>query len=194
MKKIKKTALAVFIVLILTGLCSCSAKNPEENAAGNAGEYCGSWAYIHDKDTEILKLGTDGKAKYLGTAYTYVFTDGYIELTASDGTVARMKFIPQYDYMLLYEPKVYSWDGDGEPDGIVGMWKNGNLSFEFTDKGSYNEDGVFPGHYTLNEEEHSIKLAYNDHFADIYLYYRIEGNKLMIEYPSPVVMMGQDGK
>ena len=181
--KILNRHFIIFLLVLLT-LSACSRQVPE-----SVSENCGSWAYIHDKETEILKLDTNGKAFYLGEKYSYTEGDGYLELKGSDGTVMNMRFVPEYDHMLLYERKVYTYDGEGEPQGITGLWKMGNLSFEFTPQGSYIEDGVFPGHYLLNEDEHSIRLAYNDHFTDAILYYEVNGNELIIDYPMPVVQM-----
>ena len=182
-KAVRKPAAVALLFLMIFGMVCCS------KAEGNKSENCGSWAYIHDKETEILRLDTDWTAIYHGDRYTYTEGDGYLELTGKDGEKINIRFIPQYDYMLLYEKKTYTYDGDGEPSGIVGLWKQGNLSFEFTSKDSFIEDGVFPGHYILNESDSSIKLAYNDHFPDIYLYYGINGNELVIDYPMPVVKM-----
>ncbi len=165
-------------VVVAAGLTSCAKK---ESAVKE------SWAYIHDKPTEILRLNEDGTARYKDQDYTYEKGEDYLELTAKDGTVSRMRFITERDHMLLYERLVYTYEGEGTPDGLTGFWRMGNQSFEFTDKGTFKEDEFFPGHYMVDEEEKSIRLAYNDHFVDATLYYQIDGNELIIDYPMPVV-------
>ena len=60
-------------------------------------------------------------------------------------------------------------------------------SYEFTEKGTFYEDQNFPGHYQVDESDHSIKLMYNDQFEDTYLYYSLDGDVLTIEYPWSMV-------
>jgi len=165
-------------VIVAAGLTSCTKKE------GGVQE---SWAYIHDKGTEILALNENGSAKFKGENYTYEKGEDYIELTAKDGQTLHMRFIPEGEHMLLYERLVYTYEGEGTPDGLTGFWRMGNQSFEFTEKGTFKEDEFFPGHYLVNEDEKSIRLAYNDHFVDAILYYEIEGSELIIDYPMPVV-------
>jgi hypothetical protein len=59
----------------------------------------------------------------------------------------------------------------------------------FTDKGTFLEDGYFPGYYTVDEANSTLKLVYNDQFEDTICYFRLEGDKLYIEYPWPMVKM-----
>ncbi|MCR5684623.1 MAG: hypothetical protein K6G81_04270 [Lachnospiraceae bacterium] len=183
--------MVIMAVIAAAGLLACTKGNGKggsgDKNTGSAAAVEESWAYIHDKGTEILVLHKDGSAKYKGQDYTYTKGEDYLELTDKLGTVNRMKFVTERDHMLLYERLVYTFAGDGSPDGLIGLWKMGNQSFEFTDQGTFKEDEIFPGHYMVNEEEKSIRLAYNDHFVDAILYYQTEGNDLTIDYPMPVV-------
>ena len=101
-----------------------------------------------------------------------------------------MRFVPDGENQkLLYETFVYEYTGEGEPSGVLGTWQevNGNLSFEFTDKGTFREDYYSPGYYSVDEENGVIKLVYNDHYADTYIYYKLDGRFLTVDYPWPVV-------
>lgn len=150
------------------------------------------WAYIHDTETEILRLGSDGKAEFNGEKYSYTRDDQYIELTDGDGELLKMRYVMDGDQMLLYEKSVYTFSGSGERDGLIGLWTQGNgWSFEFTDKGTFCEDTYFTGYYSVDEENSVIKLMYNDKFVDTYVYYSIENDELCIEYPWPMVRMGK---
>lgn len=167
------------IFLICTGLCGCGASAEK-------------WAYIHDPAAEILSLGSDGRASYQGKTYQYAKDDSFLTLTDSDGQQLKLRYEMKKDTMLLYQTTVYHYVSGESADQLVGLWKGGEedrLSYEFTSKGTYLEDGVFPGHYLVDEEKGTIKLAYNDHFEDTYLYYRLEDGNLIIEYPWPMVRM-----
>ena len=132
-------------------------------AAGCSGTNTEEWAYIHDAQTTILSLSDNGKA---------VFND--------------IKYTDQY---LLYEKAVYQYQGEGEPDGLIGYWQevDGYLSFEFTENGTFREDYYSPGYYFVDEEKGIVKLVYNDMYPDTYIYYSIDGDILTVDYPWPVV-------
>ena len=53
------------------------------------------------------------------------------------------------------------YEGDGTPDGLVGLWKSKEKwSFEFTSEGTFKEDEYFPGHYSVDEGNKTFSLAY----------------------------------
>ena len=173
-----KIRLIIFTAIFIMLMSGCAGKTVEE------------WAYNHDPGTTILKLSSDGKAEFLGVKYSYTLADDVLTLTAADGTVTSMRFIPDGENQkLLYETFVYEYTGEGEPSGVLGTWQevNGNLSFEFTDKGTFREDYYSPGYYSVDEENGVIKLVYNDHYADTYIYYKVEGRYLTVDYPWTVV-------
>lgn len=147
-----------------------------------------SWAYIHDPETEILSLSDNGKAEYKGDNYSYTRDDKFLVLKDGNGNETKMRFIPDGDKMVLYESSTYTYDGEGEPDSILGVWTQDNgWLFEFTDKGTFTEENIFYGHYEVNEADHTIKLMYDEPMEDAILYYSLDGNELTIDYPWPMV-------
>ena len=182
MKKISRIALGC--LLICLALAACSKKPTEEEVPAE------SWAYVHEPEKEILRLQGDGKAIYKGQEYTYSKDDQFITLTNDKKESLKIRFAMTKEGMLLYEQTTYHYDGLGEPEGIVGVWKGGpedRLSYEFTEKGTFMEDGYFPGHFLEEADKGTIKLMYNDHFEDTYIYYTRNGSELFVEYPWPMV-------
>lgn len=181
MKK-RVTALLLAAIMIITVFNGCGKKNEEVEGL------VGKWAYNHDTKTTILELKANGKAVYNGGKYTYTNDDKFIYLTSSDGKETKLRYEMDRKGIFLYQPESYVYEGTGMPDGLLGSWKNDqNWSFEFTQEGTFNENGYFPGYYLIDEEAGTVKLMYNDHFVDTTLYYSIDGNVLNIEYPWPMV-------
>ena len=189
-KKAGILAVAVLAVAFLLGGCGVG-KESEAGKEGGAGTVASeSWAYVHEDTTEILRLYEDGRAIYKGNAYSFEKSDDFLNLHGEKGEELKLRYAVKNDGMLLYEATTYHYVSGPSSEGLVGLWKGGEedrLSYEFTDKGTYLEDGVFPGHYTLDEGAGTIKLMYNDHFEDIYLYYTLSDGELTIEYPWPLV-------
>ena len=184
MKK-KHLAILLIFTLIICTLCGC------DNASTNnvPDEFEGKWAYVHDTETPILTVKPDGKAEYKGESYSYARDDQFIILTDKNGNETKHRYLVDTDGIYVYEDVVYTYTGEGTPEGLVGVWQADKWSFEFTANGEFKEDSYFPGYYTLNEELGTIKLIYNDHFTDTVLYYSIEGNELHMEYPWLLVKM-----
>ena len=176
----------LFLTIVLIFLCACGT---DAELTDEAKAICGSWAYIHDDATSVLQLKANGKAVFHDKNYTYNCDGGYIELLSSDGTQLRLRYVLDGEKLYLYEQTTYTYSGSGSPTGVVGMWedKPDNWSFEFTQDGTFREDGYFPGRYSVNEADGTIKLMYNDHFEDTTVYYHVNGSELMIEYPWPMV-------
>lgn len=149
-----------------------------------AKEIKGKWAYIHDEETVILRLKSDGTAQYHGKDYTYDCDDEFIKLTADDETLS-LRYYKDGDKLYIYEQTIYKYDGEGKPDGIVGLWTcaEKKWEFEFTENGTFKEDGYFPGYYSVDEKAGTFKLVYNDQFEDTVCYYHINGSEMMLEYP-----------
>lgn len=156
--------------------------------ASGCGKYKENWAYIHDPKVTVLSLSDDGKAIYKGTKYSYTKDDSYIDLKGEDGSELKLRYIADKDGMILYEKTTYTFDGEGTPDGITGVWKQDNgWVYRFTEKGTFSEEDIFYGHYIVDEENSSIKLMYDEPIEDAILYYELKGNELIIDYPWPMV-------
>lgn len=184
MKKMRFLPISFTVVLLLL-LTACS-KNTNATALSNeAQEICGSWAYIHDKETAIAVFRKDGTAQYEGKNYSFECDSQFIKLKDKDNEMIQLRYALDDEGMYLYSNNTYTFSDEGEPDGLVGDWScaEKNWSYTFTKEGTFLEDGYFPGEYTVDNENSTFKLVYNDQFEDTMCYFQIEGNKLHIEYP-----------
>ena len=191
MKKSKflPTFLAVVLMLLLMTACN---KNENDTAISNeAQSICGSWAYIHDKETAIAVFREDGTAQYEGKDYTFECDKQFIKLKDAYGEIIQIRYSLDDEGMYLYNNKTYTYCDDGEPYGLVGEWScvEKNWSFSFTKEGTFMEDGYFSGYYTIDDENSTFKLVYNDQFEDTVCYFLLEENELHIEYPWRVVLI-----
>ncbi len=180
----KFTAVLTSLVFTVVLLAGCGSK-------------ADSWAYSHEPEKEILSLSDNGKAVYKGSNYAYTKDDSFITLKSDDGTEIKMRYVPNdkdAKKMTLYESSEYEFRGEGHPDSVIGVWfqDNGRSNFQFTDKGTFSEDNVFYGHFTVDENEHTIKLMYDEPLEDTILYYTLDNDKLIIDYPWPLVTTGSD--
>lgn len=173
--KNKQKALLLVLLMIATVLCGCGNK-------ANVGQLAGEWAYIHDTETAALVIKNNGKTVLDNVSYSATADDTFITLKASDGSEEKLRYVLDKDGMLLYKNTTYTLEGDNTY-GLVGTWKHDKWSFEFTDDGTFIEDGYFPGYYVVDEASKTIKLIYNDHFEDSICYYETEGNELHLQYP-----------
>ena len=147
-----------------------------------------SWAYNHDPSTEIISLSDNGKAVYKGEKYSYTKDDEFITLKDSSGTELKLRYLIDGEEMTLYEKSTYDRSPEGPSEGLTGLWKQDNgWSFEFTKEGTFAEENIFFGHYTVNEDDSTIKLMYDEPLQDAILYYSLDGDKLTIDYPWTLV-------
>ena len=178
MKRLKKTLtiFALTTVMLISGGCSGSKKIE-------------SWAFDYEPTEEILALYDDGKAVYKGEKCTYVKDDDSIDITDKDGNTVEHKYFMDKDKMVVYIASVYDYQDEGDPDGIVGNWACGKNIFRFlaAPKLEFSEEDIFYGHYSVDEANSSITLMYSDPIPDATLYYSLDGNKLTIDYPWPLV-------
>ncbi len=184
-KRFVKTIVSVLPILLMTA-CGWSGDTKSDVSLSEEAEtICGSWAYIHDKETAIAVFEKDGTAKYEGKKYSFDCDSRYIWLKDAEDNTLRLRYIMDDEGMYLYQNTTYIYSKEGEPEGLVGQWTcpETNWSFEFTDSGTFLEDGFFSGNYTVDEKSETFKLIYNDKFEDTICYYHTEGNELDIEYP-----------
>lgn len=179
--KVKKLIPYVLIILMMaTMMCGCGSKIE--------GPFVGDWAYVHDPAATTLSLKPNGTAQYQGTKYKYTTDSEFIYLKSSKEDL-KLRYRMDGDKLYIYQTTEYTYDGEGSPDGIVGNWVcvPKKWSFEFTDQGTFMEDGYFPGYYLDDKESGTVKLVYNDQFEDTVFYYEQEGNTLKIDYPWEMV-------
>ncbi len=190
MKTSRYLAIFLVIMLILSMLTSCGAES-DSAASDKAANIYGSWAYSHDKEKAIVIFCKDGSAQYEGKDYSYEYDSEFIKLKAGSGETIQLRYALNKGGMYLYSNTEYTYDSEGVPVDLVGEWvcQEKNWSYSFTDKGTFLEDGYFPGYYTVDEANSTLKLVYNDQFEDTICYFRLEGDKLYIEYPWPMVKM-----
>ena len=159
------------------------------------------WAYLEDEGTPCLKLYEDGSAAFkteksgatakLTQYKKYEFTDEVLKLTAEDGSVTEMKY---YDTdtgkRYVYQKITLDYYSGDDSSTLIGAWTCDNeWSFQFSDKGTFLEDGLWAGYFIPNGEG-SLRLIYdNQVFSDIILYYSLENGKLILDYPFGMVKM-----
>lgn len=180
----KRTAFSLLVILVFsfTLFLSGCGRTPSEAE--------GRWAYIHDTEAEAFVLSYD-KAVIDGTEYKVEsIGEDYIVLSL-DGREMSHRYEMNSAGMLLYKTTDYVLEGEDTAEGLVGRWFNAEKkwSFEFTEDGTFREDGYFPGQYIVDEQAGLFKLIYNDHFEDTVCYYSISGNVLTVEYPWQMVRM-----
>ena len=181
MKRFKISVLFPVLFIMMAGICGC-------------GKQTESWAYSHAPDEQIISFANDGKAVYKGVDYTYNKDDSFYTLTDKQGNTLKLRYAMDGDNMILYETSVYKRDMEEPGSGIAGKWvhENGRNMFRFTKDGQFDEDGYFYGHYNVKENEGTIKLMYSDPLQDCIMYYSLDGDELTIEYPWPMVHVGEN--
>ena len=191
MKTTKLMPIFFIVLFILLLMTSCSKNENDTAKSDEALGICGKWAYKHDKETAIAVFREDGTAQYEGKDYSFECDSQFIKLKDTDGETIQLRYALDDEGMYLYSNNTYTYSDEGEPDGLVGEWScaDKNWSYSFTKTGTFNEDGFFSGSYTIDDENSTFKLVYNDEFEDTVCYFQLEENKLHIEYPWRMVRM-----
>ncbi len=175
MKKIKKYIFSAIIIASVAALWGCGSKTEK-------------WAYIHEPDKEVIALSDNGKVTYKGNEYTYTKDETFLKLKDKNGQELDLRYEESGDKMTLYEESVYTRDGEGKEGSIVGVWKQDNgWSYQFTEDGKFSEENIFYGHYSVDDANSCIRLMYDDPIEDAFLYYSLDGDKLTVAYPWPMV-------
>lgn len=181
MRRFKVIVLTSLIIALLSGCGNQSSieQNEYEKAL------LGKWAYAHDLDKTEAEFKESGAATFEGKKYTYSSDGTYIHFTDSSQDEWKLRYVQNEDKMYVYIQSTYTKDIPEYGEGIVGVWtcKEKNWTYEFTDKGTFMEDGALTGHYTVDEEAGTVKLMYEEALEDTVFYYQLEGDSLKIEYP-----------
>ncbi len=193
MKLVKFIPVLAVMTLILLSMTACSKNGNTTATSKEVKQICGSWAYSHDKETAIAVFREDGTAQYEDKNYSFDCDSQFIKLKDTDGDTTQLRYTLDEKGMYLYSNNTYTFCGEGMPDGLVGEWScaEKNWSYSFTEEGTYMEDGFFSGHYTVDDENSTFQLIYNDHFEDTICFYQLEKDKLQIEYPWRMVKMSE---
>ncbi len=175
--------LLVFTLVFLLAACSDAQLSPQD------AELVGRWAYEHDPETEAIRFQKNGKARYEGKQYRFQCDGEYIILSAADGSLLKLRYQMDEKGMLLYRSSEYQ--REEEQPGLVGFWScpGQNWSYQFTSRGTFMEDGVFTGYYSVDENASTFTLMYTGGFDNTTCYFERDGNRMTVEYPWQMVKM-----
>jgi len=182
---IMKRRVACFVLIFLTltvGATGCK-KEIEQNEYEK--KLLGEWAYIHDTEETVAEFKKNGRAKFEGEKYQYTSDDRFIELTNKKDETLKLRYEFDEDGLYVYIQSTYTRQPEIPGDSIVALWKceEKGWTFEFSDKGTFMEDGALTGHYFVDEEAGTIKLVYGEALEDTIFYYSLDGDELHVEYP-----------
>jgi len=152
----------------------------------------GKWYYIYDLENVGLNIKDNGTAVLDSKKYDCTYDSDRIHLFGSNGTQDLRYTLEGENQMYLYKIASYKYQGEGTPNGLIGMWidtDNGHSSFEFTTEGTFREDSYIPGYYTVNESEGTIFFVYNYQYYDTTIYYTLKDDILVVEYPWAMVKL-----
>ena len=200
MKRMKKNCYIIILIAILAVLATGCTKDEVKTLE--------SWAYSFDSANEILRLCSDGSAVYQASEYqdglqvkvgkrysSYKKDNGYLILSDPNMPELKMRYTENENGIILYEISEYKYSPENaEPqNGLLGLWVHTGterMFFEFTNKGTFLEDGLFPGYYEVDENNGSVKLKYNnpdDSVPATIFYYTIKDDMMTVEYPWQMV-------
>lgn len=201
----KAAILCLLFALILCLAAGCEDKNKDDGKTDekideNIAE---RWAVAGENDTAVMTFYKDGTAVFYGTKYkSYAVEGSFLRFTSEDGTVTSVRYYDEQDEQgkssrFVYRSSEYKRAVEtlstlvSDDDPLVGVWKNGGLSFQFSNKGTFMEDGVLPGHYKVVQvgDENNIVLSYDGHLPDTVLFYKLDGDTLTVDYPWALVKM-----
>lgn len=183
--KRKRIALLVSLILIFTFVMAGCGETKLQ------GDLVGKWYYIHDTEHVGMNIKADGTATLDGQKYDCDFDADKIYLTDRKGYTEGHRYSVEGEGQIyLYKTATYKYQGTEPQNGLIGSWvdiENGNSNFEFTAEGTFREDSYIPGYYTVNEQDGSILLVYNDMYYDTKIFFSIKDDFLIVDYPWPMV-------
>ena len=173
----------VFVAVFALCMAGCGKQEIQQNADEIA--LHGNWYYVHDENEVVAVFSEDGSAKFEGEKYQYTCDGEYINLTDKDGTVTKLRYLAEGDKMYVYIQSTYTRQPEAGGSGIVGAWlcEDKGWTFEFSNKGTFMEEGAMTGYYEVNEEAKTVKLMYGEALADTVFFYELSENELFVEYP-----------
>ena len=182
--KTKSIVCFVLIFLALT-VCTIGCKKSDIQQNDYEKQLLGEWAYVHDTEETVAEFNADGSAKFEGKKYRYTGDDRFIELTDAKEETKKLRYQFEEDGMYVYIQSTYTRQPEIPGDTIVGLWKceEKGWTFEFSDKGTFMEEGALTGYYTVDEEAGTIRLIYGEALEDTVFYYSLDGDELYVEYP-----------
>lgn len=189
MNKIMKKNIIIrinsIILLIMFALCMTSCGKKEIQQTPDEIALHGEWYYAHDEKETVAEFSKDGSARFEGVKYQYTCDGEYINLTDKNGEVTKLRYLSDGDKMYVYIQSKYTRQPEGGGAGIVGVWRceDKGWTFEFSNKGTFMEDGALTGYYEIDEEAHTVKLMYGEALEDTVFFYELTENELSMEYP-----------
>lgn len=176
MKKFLVIMVAVVLLFGVSAVCPVIAE----------GFPAGAWAFASDPAALILRINENGTAQYRDAEYTLEDDGRYLLLTDASGKLLRIRYRVSDKNAWLYVPMNYTRKEGTTGEGIRGVWNlDGSEDgfFEFSDKGTFLEDGLFDGTYTVDDEAGSFVLTYPQYFGETTCYFSINGESMIVEYP-----------
>lgn len=183
---VKIKSIVCFALIFLTlAVSATGCKKADVQQNDYEKKLLGEWAYVHDTKKTVAKFNSDGSAKFEGKKYQYTGDDRFIELTNDKEETKKLRYQFEGDGMYVYIQSTYTRQPELPGDTIVGLWKceEEGWTFEFSDKGTFMEDGALTGYYTVEEETGTVRLIYGEALDDTVFYYSLDGDELHIEYP-----------
>ncbi len=173
------------ILLFIFTICMAGCDKKEIQQTADEIALHGKWYYSHDEKEPAAVFSKNGSAKFEGKKYQYTCDGEYINLSDKKGNVKRLRYLSEGDKMYVYIQSTYTRQPEVEGLGIVGLWlcEEKKWTFEFTDKGTFMEDGALTGYYEVDEEAQTVKLMYLEALEDTVFFYGLTENELSVEYP-----------
>ncbi len=146
----------------------------------------GQWAVTSDAAAPILQLNEDGTALYDGSQYAWEDDGQFLLLKGDQEEVLHLRYQVTEKAPWIFKPMNYTRKEGTTGEGIRGVWNLDGSDmgfFEFSDKGTFLEDGLFDGTYKVDYEAGSFTLVYTKYLDDTVCYFTIDGDRMIVEYP-----------
>ena len=167
---------AVVLLFSVLAVCPASAE----------GFPAGGWAFASDPAALVLQINEDGTAQYQGKGYGFEDESPYLLLTDAAGEALRLRYLVTEKNLWLYVPMNYTRKEGTTGEGIRGVWNlDGSEKgfFEFSEKGTFLEDALFDGTYSVDYEAGSFVLTYPRYLEETTCYFSIDEDRMVVEYP-----------